>query len=63
MPVPYFTQLLGLALGLPEAGLGLDKLVVPLAPALAAARLREAVRTAEPKNANGTCPKENTPCA
>ncbi len=43
MPVPYFTQLLGLALGLPESGLGLDKLVLDLRPALAAA----AERTAE----------------
>ncbi|MDR3640847.1 MAG: CoB--CoM heterodisulfide reductase iron-sulfur subunit B family protein [Humidesulfovibrio sp.] len=41
MPVPYFTQLLGLALGLPEADLRLDKLVLPLAPALEAAHLRE----------------------
>jgi heterodisulfide reductase subunit B len=40
MPVPYFTQLLGLALGLPEADLRMDKLVLPLAPALAAAKAR-----------------------
>jgi len=59
MPVPYFTQLLGLALGLPTDALGLDKLVVPLAPALEAAK----ARAAEPKNANGGGPKENAPCA
>lgn len=63
MPVPYFTQLLGLALGLPEAGLGLDKLVVPLGPALAAAKAREAARAGQAKPANGTRPRENTPCA
>jgi len=76
MPVPYFTQLLGLALGLPESGLGLDKLVLPLGPALEAARAREDKRAAlaqaelaaraARKNgapANGNGPKENTPCA
>ena len=46
MPVPYFTQLLGLALGLPEAELALGKLVLPLAPALQAATSREAAREA-----------------
>jgi len=30
VPVPFFTQILGLALGLPEERLGLDKLLVPL---------------------------------
>jgi len=30
IPVPYFTQLIGLALGLPEKALGLDRLLVPL---------------------------------
>jgi heterodisulfide reductase subunit B len=72
MPVPYFTQLLGLALGLPESALGLDKLVVPLAPALAAgaARALEAQEEgaggknaqARPANSgNGTNGK--SPCA
>ncbi|MBU1228954.1 MAG: CoB--CoM heterodisulfide reductase iron-sulfur subunit B family protein, partial [Proteobacteria bacterium] len=42
MPVPYFTQLLGLALGLDGDGLGLDKLVLHLGPALAAAEARAA---------------------
>ncbi|MDP2847108.1 MAG: CoB--CoM heterodisulfide reductase iron-sulfur subunit B family protein [Humidesulfovibrio sp.] len=46
MPVPYFTQLLGLALGLPDADLALGKLVLPLAPALIAAKEREAQREA-----------------
>jgi len=63
MPVPYFTQLLGLALGLPEAALGLDKLVVPLGPALEAARAREAARTSQAGPANGNGPKEKAPCA
>jgi heterodisulfide reductase subunit B2 len=72
MPVPYFTQLLGLALGLPESGLGLDKLVLPLAPALETAAKRaieaqaELAAKAARKNgmpANGNGPKENTPCA
>ena len=63
MPVPYFTQLLGLALGLPESALGLDKLVVPLGPALEAARAREAARTSQTRPANGNGPKENAPCA
>jgi heterodisulfide reductase subunit B len=30
VPVPYFTQLIGLALGLPESELGLHRLLVPL---------------------------------
>lgn len=75
MPVPFFTQLLGLALGLPEADLALGKLVLPLAPALAAATRREADRAAEAsakaaaKTAqNGTratkpSTKEDAPCA
>ncbi|MGA2629684.1 MAG: CoB--CoM heterodisulfide reductase iron-sulfur subunit B family protein [Terriglobia bacterium] len=29
IPIPYFTQLIGLALGLPEKALGLEKLLVP----------------------------------
>lgn len=72
LPVPYFTQLLGLALGLPEADLALDKLVLPLAPALEAAAIREAQRAAEaadkaaPRAARDDAPgsaKETTPCA
>lgn len=47
MPVPYFTQLLGLALGLPESALCLDKLVLDLRPALARAEERERKRAAE----------------
>lgn len=30
IPIPYFTQLIGMALGLPEKALGLQKLLVPL---------------------------------
>jgi heterodisulfide reductase subunit B len=30
IPIPYFTQLIGMALGLPEKALGLEKLLVPL---------------------------------
>jgi heterodisulfide reductase subunit B len=30
IPIPYFTQLIGMALGLPDDALGLDKLLVPL---------------------------------
>jgi heterodisulfide reductase subunit B len=30
IPIPYFTQLIGLAMGLPEKAVGLDKLLVPL---------------------------------
>jgi heterodisulfide reductase subunit B len=30
IPIPYFTQLIGMALDLPEKALGLDKLLVPL---------------------------------
>jgi heterodisulfide reductase subunit B2 len=76
MPVPYFTQLLGLALGVDEAQLGLGKLVLPLAPALEAADRREQAREAEraakaaAKNgANGSktnqepSRKEDAPCA
>ncbi|SNS24149.1 heterodisulfide reductase subunit B [Humidesulfovibrio mexicanus] len=55
MPVPYFTQLMGLALGLPEADLALSKLVLPLAPALDAATARQAEAAK-----NG---KEDAPCA
>ena len=75
MPVPFFTQLLGLALGLPEAELCFGKLVLPLSPALAAAEQREASRAAEAEAKaaakavkNGTprsepvC-KEDAPCA
>ncbi len=29
IPIPYFTQLIGMALGLPETALGLEKLLVP----------------------------------
>jgi len=73
IPVPYFTQLMGLALGLPEADLRLDKLVLPLAPALAAAegreKAREKTREAErqakaaAKATARTSDKEATPCA
>ncbi len=35
IPVPYFTQLIGLALGIPDKDLGLDKLLVPLRQPLA----------------------------
>lgn len=75
LPVPYFTQLMGLALGLPEAELCLPKLVLPLEPALAAAQQREAAGRAEAQARaaakaakNGTprsepvC-KEDAPCA
>lgn len=58
LPVPYFTQLLGLALGLPEADLALDKLVLPLSPALEAASARQAAAK-PPKPAT----KEDAPCA
>jgi heterodisulfide reductase subunit B len=53
LPVPYFTQLLGLALGLPEADIRLEKLVLPLAPALAKAeaRAREAAAAKAAKEA------------
>lgn len=40
LPVPFFTQLMGLALGLPAAEICLDRLVLPLAPALARAEAR-----------------------
>lgn len=73
LPVPYFTQLMGLALGLPGADLGLGKLVVALEPALEAARAREQARQAEAdakaaaKLAAKAAPKpgteEATPCA
>ncbi len=75
MPVPFYTQLLGLALGLPDASLALGKLVLPLAPALEAATRREADRAAEASAkaaANGThaakpspkpSTKEDAPCA
>lgn len=36
LPVVYFTQLIGLAFGLPEQKIGLQRLFVPLRPALAA---------------------------
>ena len=51
--VPYFTQLLGLALGLPESALGLDKLVLPLQPALAGANIRAQEAGAARDNRNG----------
>ena len=64
---------MGLALGLPEADLRLDKLVLPLAPALAAAegreKAREKTREAErqakaaAKATARTSDKEATPCA
>ena len=73
MPVPYFTQLLGLALGLPGSELGLNKLVVALEPTLTAAAEREQKRVAEAaakaaaKAADKAAPKlsdkEATPCA
>lgn len=55
LPVPYFTQLMALALGLPDESVRLDKLVRPLEPALDAARARTA------KAAEGA--KEATTCA
>jgi heterodisulfide reductase subunit B len=36
LPIPYFTQLIGLALGLPEKVLGLDKLLIPIGKEVAA---------------------------
>jgi len=72
LPVPYFTQLLGLALGLAEADLGLDKLVLDLRPALETAAKRAAEAQAKlaakangkgGKTGNGHSPKENSPCA
>lgn len=62
-PVPYFTQLLGLALGLPESYLGLDKLVVDLRPALKAAKIRaQAADEAEQaRQAAKTARKNGTP--
>jgi len=77
LPVPYFTQLMGLALGLPAVNLGLGKLVVGLEPALKAAAERERERKADAeakaaaklaaKPADKTAPKpgteEATPCA
>jgi len=67
MPVPYFSQLLGLALGLPETDLALHKLVLPLAPALEAAKARANAENGAAKK-NGTTQntpagKENAPCA
>lgn len=67
MPVPYFTQLLGLALGLPEAELALGKLVLPLAPALQAATSRETATSAAAAAKNGKAAaqparKEDAPC-
>ncbi len=63
MPVPYFTQLLGLALGLPEAEVCLDKLVLPLAPALAKAeaRAREAAAAKAAKEAAKNAAKPTAP--
>ncbi len=62
MPVPFFTQLMGLALGLPEAELCLPKLVLPLSPALAAAEQREAARKAEAEaKAAAKAAKNGTP--
>jgi len=58
LPVPYFTQLLGLALGLPEESLALGKLVVGLRPALEAAATRAARAEQAAKPA-----KEAQPCA
>jgi heterodisulfide reductase subunit B len=79
MPVPFYTQLLGLAFGLPDTSLGLGKLVLPLTPALEAATQREADRAAEAETKaaakaaqNGThaakpspkpSTKEDAPCA
>jgi heterodisulfide reductase subunit B2 len=73
IPVPYFTQLLGLALGLPESDLRMDKLVLPWAPALEAARIREQQReqaaAAKAAAKSGTkagqepCRKEDATCA
>jgi heterodisulfide reductase subunit B len=30
IPIPYFTQLIGMALGIPDKALGLERLLVPL---------------------------------
>jgi heterodisulfide reductase subunit B len=64
MPVPFFTQLMGLALGLDAQSLGLAKLVLPLEPALALAAQREAERAAKAANKPGAAAgKEAPPCA
>jgi heterodisulfide reductase subunit B len=62
LPVPYFTQLMALALGLSDADACLNKLVVPLEPALAkaAARAREA---AAAKAAKEAAKKQSKPAA
>ncbi len=58
LPVFYFTQLLGLALGRPESELGLDKLCVSPSAALTA------IRTPAPVAAKaGKTEKETKPCA
>jgi heterodisulfide reductase subunit B len=36
IPIPYFTQLIGLAMGLPAQKLGLEKLLVPIEPVIKA---------------------------
>ncbi|OIN99013.1 MAG: heterodisulfide reductase subunit B [Desulfovibrionaceae bacterium CG1_02_65_16] len=69
LPVPYFTQLMALALGLPDKDIRLDKLVLPFGPALAAADEREKAREAEraakaqAKTAAKPSDKETQPCA
>jgi heterodisulfide reductase subunit B len=61
LPVPYFTQLMAIALGLPDAAACLGKLVVPLEPALARAetRAREAAAAAEAKAAAKAAAKQS----
>lgn len=41
MPAVYFSQLIGVALGIPGAELGLRRLLIPLEPALESAALKE----------------------
>ena len=55
LPVPYFTQLVGYALGVPEKELGFDKLIMPLAPAFTAMQeaCAQAAAAAEKKPAAG----------
>jgi heterodisulfide reductase subunit B len=46
IPIPYFTQLIGLALDLPVEKLGLEKLLVPLEPVIKAKREATALAAA-----------------
>ncbi len=61
LPVPYFTQLLGLALGLSDSDLALGKLVLDLRPALErAARAAQAAAQAPSKPLKGAKAKPET---